>query len=286
MRVRDAALAMGFREPIGYGLVAATLLCRAITDVVGPGAVRQITTRFVDIVSVGETLVTRVVVESTYDRDGRTFAQLQCGVCTTAGRDLVVGSATVETTTAVGLMPGWETGARHGRKLDGTNRDVELPDGASVVVVERSAVCNFARSVDIERQEYFDADVARARHLRDIPAPPTFGFGATLEYWGRWPELQPGRVSADALLDLTEALERIAGPGRILHAEQAFDYHRPIYVGDMLVGTNRIGDPQVKQGSRARLVFLSCESRWCDYRTDEVVMTSRMTAVAPREGQS
>jgi acyl dehydratase len=268
----EGAMAVGLTAPIGYGMLSATILSRAITDVIGAGNVRRLSTRFVNPSLIGETLETHVTAEDVAQTENAVEATLRCLVTTTTGEERVRGTASVVIATS---DPG-----EHGRAAH--NDAHGPPDGASIVVVERGPVSNFANSADETNPEYFDVDVARAHHHRDIPAPPTFGLDPTLEYWGKWPELQPGRMAPDAMTEATATLERLAGPGLVLHAGQRFDYRRPIYVGDLLIGTSTTGEPRAVDGKGGRLTFLEFESRWSDYRTGEGVMTSCMTLVAPR----
>jgi acyl dehydratase len=271
----EGAMAVGLPAPIGYGMLSATILSRAITDVIGAGNVRRLSTRFVNPSLIGETLETHVTAEDVARTEHAVRANLRCLVTTTTGEERVRGTASVVIATSDPLGQGEQRrAARHDAHGP--------PDGASIVVVERGPVSNFANSADETNPEYFEVDVARSHHHRDIPAPPTFGLGPTLEYWGKWPELQPGRMAPDAMTEATATLERLAGPGLVLHAGQLFDYRRPIYVGDLLIGTSTTGEPRTVDGKGGRLTFLEFESRWSDYRTGEGVMTSCMTLVAPR----
>jgi acyl dehydratase len=271
----EGAMAVGLTAPIGYGMLSATILSRAITDVIGAGNVRRLSTRFVNPSLIGETLETHVTAEYVAQTDHAVRANLRCLVTTTTGDERVRGTATIVVATPHPLGHG-----EHGRAARDDAHGP--PDGASIVVVERGPVSNFANSVDETNPEYFDLNAARAHHHRDIPAPPTFGLDPTLEHWGKWPELQPDRIAPDAMREATATLERLAGPGLVLHAGQLFDYRRPIYVSDVLIGTSNMGEPRTVEGKGGRLTFLEFESRWSDYRTGEGVMTSCMTLVAPR----
>jgi hypothetical protein len=271
----EGARAVGLTAPIGYGMLSATILSRAITDVIGAGNVRRLSTRFVKPSQIGEMLETRVTVEDVEQLEHAIRANLRCLVATTTGEERVRGTASVILSTSDPLG--------HGDNGRAASDDAHgPPDGASIVVVERGPVSNFASSADESNPEYFDVNAARARHHPDIPAPPTFGLDATMEYWGKWPELQPSRIAPDAMLEATETLERLAGPGLVLHAGQLFEYRRPIYVGDVLTGTSKMGEPRSVDGRGRRLTFLEFESRWSDYRTGEGLMKSCMTLVAPR----
>jgi hypothetical protein len=271
----EGAMAVGLTAPIGYGMLSATILSRAITDVVGAGNVRRLSTRFVNPSQIGETLETHVTVEDGERLEHAVRADLRCLVTTTTGEERVRGTASI-------VFPTSDPRG-HGEHGSAPSDDAHgPPDGASIVVVERGPVSNFAHAADETNPEYFDVHAARAHHHHDIPAPPTFGLDATLEYWGKWPELQPGRMAPDAMLEATETLERLAGPGLVLHAGQLFEYRRPIYVGDVLIGTSKIGEPRTVDRRGRRLTFLEFESRWSDYRTGEGLMSSCMTLVAPR----
>ena len=271
----EGARAVGLTAPIGYGMLSATILSRAITDVIGAGNVRRLSTRFVKPSQIGEMLETRVTVEDVEQLEHAVRANLRCLVATTTGEERVRGTASVILSTSDPLG--------HGDNGRAASDDAHgPPDGASIVVVERGPVSNFASSADESNPEYFDVNAARARHHPDIPAPPTFGLDATMEYWGKWPEVQPSRIAPDAMLEATETLERLAGPGLVLHAGQLFEYRRPIYVGDVLIGTSKMGEPRTIDRRERRLTFLEFESRWSDYRTSEGLMSSCMTLVAPR----
>ena len=63
-----------------------------------------------------------------------------------------------------------------------------------------------------------------------------------------------------------------------LHAEQHFTYHRPIRVGDVLVGTARPGEAWEKQGRSGRLRF---REQIIEFRDEagELVVTARSVSV-------
>jgi hypothetical protein len=63
-----------------------------------------------------------------------------------------------------------------------------------------------------------------------------------------------------------------------LHAEQHFTYHRPIRVGDVLVGTARPGEAWEKQGRSGRLRFREQITEFRD-EAGELVVTARSVSV-------
>jgi hypothetical protein len=70
-----------------------------------------------------------------------------------------------------------------------------------------------------------------------------------------------------------------AGSGTGLHAEQHFEYHRPLRAGDVLHAETRQGKTWEKQGRRAgKLVFNEMIMDFFD-ENDELVVTARSVGV-------
>jgi acyl-CoA thioesterase FadM len=68
------------------------------------------------------------------------------------------------------------------------------------------------------------------------------------------------------------------GGGTSLHAEQHYEYHRPLVVGDVLHARGRRGDEWEKQGRSGTLKFTELITEYLDEH-DEVVITARTVAV-------
>ena len=112
--------------------------------------------------------------------------------------------------------------------------------GTTKVVVERGPVQHFADAVRSTSPIYHDPDAARQAGFENIPAPPTWPFA--MEFSGKFVEQQPKGASAG------NPLPTVLGPlmakgGLILHGEEEFVYHRPIVVGDVLIGEGKISTP-------------------------------------------
>lgn len=86
----------------------------------------------------------------------------------------------------------------------------------SEMVLDRSRLRFFAKAIGETAAHYTDVDAARALGYPDLPAPPTFLFGA---------ELDSG--STYQLLDLLEI-----PVAKLLHGEQSFTYHQCACAGD------------------------------------------------------
>jgi acyl dehydratase len=158
--------------------------------------------------------------------------------------------------------------------LDETLKSViGKPVSKSKVTVERGPVSNFAAAVCNTDPVYVDARVAQEAGLRAIPAPPTFPF--VMSNWGEFPEYQPeDRPTGNPLGEVLEPL--ISRGGLILHGEQEFDYHRPVFVGDVLVGEGTIIDAYSKESKGRTMTFVVTETVWRDDATGEPVVSARL----------
>ena len=63
--------------------------------------------------------------------------------------------------------------------------------------------------------------------------------------------------------------------GTILHGEQAFEYHRPLVVGDVLVGEGKVAEAYEKESGDSVMTFVITETQFRDEKTGELVLTSR-----------
>ena len=63
---------------------------------------------------------------------------------------------------------------------------------------------------------------------------------------------------------------------KLLHAEQSFEYHAPVFAGDRLTLTDRVADHYMKKGGSLEFVVLDCEARKA---TGELALTIRRVLV-------
>ena len=159
---------------------------------------------------------------------------------------------------------------------DDLKKIIGKPMSKSKVVVERSAVSNFATAVCDDSPVYRDPRAAKEAGLAAIPAPPTFPF--VMNTWGQFPEIQPADVPTG------NAMGEVLGPlmakgGLILHGEQEFIYHRPVYVGDVLSGEGTVVDAYSKESKGKTMTFIVTETVWKDDRTGEPVVTTRFNVI-------
>jgi hypothetical protein len=146
----------------------------------------------------------------------------------------------------------------------------------SRVVIERAPVGFFAQAVLSDSPIYQNPEAAKAAGLPNIPAPPTFPFG--FDAWGKYEEIQPeDKVQGNPLMAALGPL--MAKGGIILHGEQEFVYHRPVFVGDVLTGEGRVVDAYEKDSKGRTMTFIVSETNWVDDKSGETVVTSRTNLI-------
>jgi hypothetical protein len=147
----------------------------------------------------------------------------------------------------------------------------------SVLVIERGPVEQFARSVLESHPAYFSEPTAAALGFGNIPLPPTFLFSA--EHWGTFREGQPpDDPAARTLVELIAAL-RGGRPGLVLHGGQQFEYHRQVWVGDVLDVEGIVESVEEKPGTAEKpgMSVLVVRTEYRRRQTAELAVTTRST---------
>jgi hypothetical protein len=164
--------------------------------------------------------------------------------------------------------------------------------------IEAGHIMMFARAVGDPNPVYHDADAAKSSEVGGIVAPPTF-IQASAQFnpgyflrpqigrpWfgsGREPtSIKPVKPPADS--------GGSGGGGVGLHAEQHYEYHRPIRPGDVLSPTEREGKRWERTGRSGLLQFSETVTDWRDAEGN-LVVTARSVGVrtsrpAPTEEKS
>ncbi len=106
----------------------------------------------------------------------------------------------------------------------------ELP--AHSMTVDAWRLRFFAKAIGETDPVYSDLAAAKAAGHPNIPLPPTMIFC-----------LEQGRPNAYKLMD-----DMGVDISRILHGEQHFEYHKPVYAGDTLTFVTKITDIYDKKG--------------------------------------
>jgi acyl dehydratase len=137
--------------------------------------------------------------------------------------------------------------------------------------VSREKVRDFAEAIGDDNPVYRDAEAAKAAGHPDVIAPPTFAIAVTLKTGSA------AALSGQGDLGLNFAL--------VVHGEQKFTHHRPIRVGDTLVGASTVSD--IRDAGRNELMTIATELRTeagelvC---TAENTLVSRGTATSAQKG--
>ena len=112
--------------------------------------------------------------------------------------------------------------------------------------VEKGQIRRFARAIGEEDLIHADEKVAKAAGFASVVATPTF----------------PAALSeTDPLLS-----EIGLDPPATMHAEEEYEFFRPICAGDLITVTHRVADVYDKQAPNGRLVFVVIETRGNDRR--------------------
>jgi acyl dehydratase len=113
--------------------------------------------------------------------------------------------------------------------------------------VEKGQLRFFAKAIGETDPIYFDEEAARAAGHPALPAPPTFLFSLHLG----------APASTGDLFDAENGLG--IDMRRVLHGEQRFTYHRPIYAGDRITLTTATTDVYDKKGGALEFVIQKTE---------------------------
>lgn len=114
------------------------------------------------------------------------------------------------------------------------------------VEIEKSQIRRFAQAIGENNPIHQDEKIAKAHGYRSLVAPPTF---------------------AAALDNLKDLLEQTGlNPSVTMHAEEEYEYFRPLCAGDEVVVTHKIADIYDKQAPNGKLIFVVIETRGNDKR--------------------
>ncbi|HVY85903.1 MAG TPA: MaoC family dehydratase N-terminal domain-containing protein [Caulobacterales bacterium] len=129
------------------------------------------------------------------------------------------------------------------------------------IAVEAGMLRLFCQAIGETNPIYLDDSAARKAGYPAIPAPPTYASVLA--------NLAPPK--ADLVLSVLGA-----DLGRMLHGEQGFTQHKPIFVGDRIRLKQRIADIYDKKGGALEFVVLETSVTNQD---DELCATMRTVAV-------
>jgi acyl dehydratase len=147
-------------------------------------------------------------------------------------------------------------------------------------LVEATHILMFARAIGDPNPVYSDPESPQSVALGGVIAPPTFVMAGAQFDPDNVLRPRPGEPWFGSGREPSGAPR--SGTGA-LHAEQHFEYHRPIHAGEVLTTVQRQGNQWSKASKRGGTLdfFETCiEYRVVD--TDELVVTATMVRVIPQ----
>jgi hypothetical protein len=156
--------------------------------------------------------------------------------------------------------------------------------------IEASHILMFARAINDPNPIYADEDYARKSEIGAVIAPPTFTQASAQfdpDYFLRPKVGQPWFGSAKEPTGLKPRAPSGGGSGAApsgaaaggLHAEQHFEYHRPLVAGMVLTATTKPGKTWEKEGKRGgKLHFSESVTEYHDQQ-GQLVVTARGVGV-------
>lgn len=147
--------------------------------------------------------------------------------------------------------------------------------------VEATHILMFARAIGDLNPVYTDPDSPEAAEFGGVIAPPTFTM-AGMQFDPENPLIpRPGEPWFGSAKEPTGAPRESTGR---LHAEQHFEYHRPLRAGEVLTTRERDGETWTKESKRGGT--LTFEEKFIEYvtaDTGEPVVTARFVSVLPSQ---
>jgi acyl dehydratase len=143
--------------------------------------------------------------------------------------------------------------------------------------VEATHIMMFARSIGDPNPAYADPDSAEAKALGRAVAPPTFTMAGSQFDPDNPLRPKPGEPWFGSGREPSGAAREGSG---VLHAEQVFEYHKPVLAGMVMTTTERDGETWEKESKRGgRLRFAERIREFRDAETGELLVTAKMVSV-------
>ena len=152
--------------------------------------------------------------------------------------------------------------------------------------IDRTAILDFAAAIGETNPIYWDEAYAKSTPLGDVVAPPTFGIASAHwnpDYGLRGPRRIPARKVEKAASEGAPRSGGGAGGGnltRVLHAEQRFEYKKPLQPGMRLTVSERRGNTWEKEGKRGgKLVFTEGITEYRDPQGELVLVATSVSVI-------
>ena len=147
--------------------------------------------------------------------------------------------------------------------------------------VESTHILMFARAIGDENPAYTDPSSPEAAEFGGVIAPPTFTMAGS--QFDPDAALRPkkGQPWFGSAREPSGATRQSTGR---LHAEQHFEYHRPLVAGEVLTAVEREGRTWEKESKRGgSLLFEERSTEYREVDTGDLVVTARFVTVLPSQ---
>jgi N-terminal half of MaoC dehydratase len=147
--------------------------------------------------------------------------------------------------------------------------------------VEASHILMFARAIGDDNPVYTDPSSPEAAKFGGVIAPPTFTMASSQFDPDMILRPKVGEPWFGSAKEPSGAASTSTGR---LHAEQHFEYHRPLVAGEVLTTVERDGTTWEKESKRGGSLLF--EEKFIDYVTavtGELVVTARFVSVLPSQ---
>lgn len=124
--------------------------------------------------------------------------------------------------------------------------------------VERGKIKELALAIGDDNSLFFDKDYAKEKGYKDTPAPLTFA--TVMNFWG-YPEIWDRMVEAGINIK------------KLLHAKEEYEYHNPIYPGDVITGVVSI--ESMRSSSKMDMVTFKTVYK----RGSDIVTVAKMSII-------
>lgn len=149
--------------------------------------------------------------------------------------------------------------------------------------IDRTAILTFAAAIGDTNPIYWDEAYAKGTPLGGVVAPPTFGISSAHwnpNYLFRGVRRIPPKVEEAPRGDAPKSGGGGGNLARVLHAEQRFEYKKPLQPGMRLTVSTRPGKRWEKEGKRGgSLQFSETITEYRDERGELVLVATSVGVV-------
>lgn len=144
-------------------------------------------------------------------------------------------------------------------------------------VIDRQTVEDYARSIGSTNPIFYDEAAAKAAGFPAIPAPPTFA--SVLYGMNALQGIAPAAVKDRFNTEIANPFGDDVDFSKGLHGGDAFEYARPIYVGDRLRIRLRPGVERYEKSGKAGTLVFHVLGMEIEDGQGNPVLTDRVTAI-------